>query len=182
MAAAMAQCVSCYGLTAKLHTLSLSNNYNAPFKPLSFSSSASTVGLFSRGLVSVCPVQLSPNRRSIVCEVGTKKADSAAKRARQSEKRRVYHKAKKSEVRTRMKKVLEAIEVLVKKQEVQPDEIVPVEKLIAEAYSAIDKAVKAGSLHRNTGARRKSRLARRKKAAEIHHGWYTPTSAVASTV
>lgn len=58
------------------------------------------------GLVSARPVQMSPNRRSIVCEaVTTKKADSAAKRARQAEKRRVYNKAKKSEVRTRMKKV-----------------------------------------------------------------------------
>lgn len=42
----------------------------------------------------------------VVCEaVTTKKADSAAKRARQAEKRRLYNKAHKSEVRTRMKKV-----------------------------------------------------------------------------
>lgn len=47
-----------------------------------------------------------PFRRSIVCEAApTKKADSAAKRARQAEKRRIYHKAKKSEVRTRIKTV-----------------------------------------------------------------------------
>lgn len=51
------------------------------------------------------PVQM-PFRRSIVCEAApTKKADSAAKRARQAEKRRIYHKAKKSEVRTRIKTV-----------------------------------------------------------------------------
>lgn len=61
---------------------------------------------FLLGLVSARPMQMSPSRRSIVCEaVTTKKADSAAKRARQAEKRRVYNKAKKSEVRTRMKKV-----------------------------------------------------------------------------
>lgn len=72
--------------------------------------------------------------------------------------------------------VLEALEVLVKKSDAQAEEVIPVEKLIAEAYSAIDKAVKAGTLHRNTGARRKSRLARRKKAAEIHHGWYSPAA------
>lgn len=43
----------------------------------------------------------------IVCEAApAKKADSAAKRARQSEKRRIYHKAHKSEVRTRMRKVI----------------------------------------------------------------------------
>ncbi|KAI3466092.1 hypothetical protein Pfo_022755 [Paulownia fortunei] len=183
MAGAMAHCVSCWGLPAKLKTLSLTDTASAAFKPLSFSSNTSSLNLFSRGLVSVRPpVQMSPNRRSIVCEAGTKKkADSAAKRARQAEKRRVYNKARKSEVRTRMKKVLEALEVLGKKSDAQPEEVLPVEKLIAEAYSIIDKAVKVGTLHRNTGARRKSRLARRKKAVEIHHGWYTPAPAPAPT-
>lgn len=112
----------------------------------------------------------------IVCEAApAKKADSAAKRARQSEKRRIYHKAHKSEVRTRMRKVLDSLEVLRKKTDAQAEEVITIEKLIAEAYSVIDKAVKVGTLHRNTGARRKSRLARRKKAVEIHHGWYTPS-------
>ena len=54
--------------------------------------------------------------------------------------------------------------MLKKKTDATSEEIVPVEKLIAEAYSVIDKAVRVGTLHRNTGARRKSRLARRKKA------------------
>lgn len=111
-------------------------------------------------------------RRSIVCEAAPKKPDSAAKRTRQTEKRRLYNKAKKSELKTRMKKVFEALDVLKKKTDAQPEEILAIEKLIAEAYSAIDKAVKSGSLHRNTGAHRKSRLARRKKSVEIHHGWY----------
>ncbi|KAL0301200.1 UNVERIFIED_CONTAM: 30S ribosomal protein S20, chloroplastic [Sesamum radiatum] len=125
---------------------------------------------------------MSPNRLSIVCEAGTKtKADSAAKRARQAEKRRIYNKARKSEIRTRMKKVLEALEVLGKKADAQPEEVLPIEKLIAEAYSVIDKAVKVGTLHRNTGARRKSRLARRKKAVEIYHGWYAPAAAPAES-
>lgn len=73
--------------------------------------------------------------------------------------------------------VLEALDELKKKTEAQAEEILPIEKLIAEAYSVIDKAVKVGTLHRNTGARRKSRLARRKKAVEIHHGWYVPAAA-----
>lgn len=77
-----------------------------------------------------------------------------------------------------MFQVLESLDVLQKKTGAQSEEILAVEKLIAEAYSAIDKAVKAGALHRNTGANRKSRLARRKKAVEIHHGWYTPSSSV----
>lgn len=73
--------------------------------------------------------------------------------------------------------VLEALDVLRKKTDAQAEEILPIEKLIGEAYSIIDRAVKVGTLHRNTGARRKSRLARRKKAVEIHHGWYTPVAA-----
>ncbi|KAK4342080.1 hypothetical protein RND71_037896 [Anisodus tanguticus] len=176
---------SCWTLTSKFNTLSLNRphpNANTS-KPFSFSANTS-LNLFSKGSVSTTPVGM-PLRRSIVCEAApTKKADSAAKRARQAEKRRLYNKAKKSEVKTRMKtspgrgilfvEVLEALETLKKKTDAQSEEVVSVEKLIAEAYSAIDKAVKAGSLHRNTGARRKSRLARRKKAVEIHYGWYVP--------
>ncbi|XP_055824169.1 30S ribosomal protein S20, chloroplastic [Solanum dulcamara] len=169
---------SCWSFTTKFNTLSLNGPHpNADaLRSLSFSANTS-LNLFSKGTVSLNPVQM-PFRRSIVCEAApTKKADSAAKRARQAEKRRVYHKAKKSEVKTRMKTVLEALETLKKKPDAQSEEVVSVEKLIAEAYSAIDKAVKVGTLHRNTGARRKSRLARRKKAVEIHHGWYVPAPA-----
>ncbi|EOA31492.1 hypothetical protein CARUB_v10014678mg [Capsella rubella] len=145
---------------------------------LSFSQSVSQCVAFSSGNMW----EQKPMRQLIVCEATapTKKADSAAKRARQAEKRRIYNKSKKSEARTRMKKVLEALEGLKKKADAQPDEIVSVEKLIGEAYSAIDKAVKVKALHKNTGARRKSRLARRKKAVEIHHGWYVPDAAAAS--
>ena len=50
--------------------------------------------------------QRSIHNFSIVCEsTPKKKADSAEKRTRQAEKRRVYNKARKSEVKTRMKKV-----------------------------------------------------------------------------
>lgn len=56
--------------------------------------------------MSICPVKMSPRRSMVVrAEENTKKPDSAAKRARQAEKRRLYNKGKKSEVRTRMKKV-----------------------------------------------------------------------------
>lgn len=81
-----------------------------------------------------------------------------------------------------MKKVIEALDVLQKKTEAMVEEVVPIEKLIGEAYSAIDKAVKCGTLHKNTGANRKSRLARRKKAVEIHHGWYSLPSSSQSVI
>ncbi|XP_072993092.1 small ribosomal subunit protein bS20c [Typha latifolia] len=146
------------------------------FRSLAFSSNVSLVAV-PNGLTAVARPK-SP-RRLVVCEAAPqKKADSAAKRARQAEKRRIYNKSRKSEVKTRMKKVLEALDVLRKKTDASAEEILPIEKLIGEAYSAIDKAVKVGTLHRNTGAHRKSRLARRKKAVEIHHGWYTPVATV----
>ncbi|KAB2032536.1 hypothetical protein ERO13_D05G347800v2 [Gossypium hirsutum] len=184
MATALNCCLSssCFSLQSKLNSLSLKTNINSSssyaFKTLSFSSNLSH-NLFSKGNLSFSTVTPKPIHRSfVVCEAAPKKkADSAAKRARQAEKRRVYHKAKKSEVKTRMRKVLEALDVLRKKPDAAAEEIFPIEKLIAEAYSVIDKAVKVGSLHRNTGARRKSRLARRKKAIEIHHGWYAPAPA-----
>ncbi|KAM0946058.1 putative ribosomal protein S20 [Dioscorea sansibarensis] len=151
-----------------------------PFKSLlAFSSSISPIS-FPRGTGLMERMKergRNPVRKLVVCEVAPKKkADSAMKRARQAEKRRIYNKAKKSEVRTRMRKVFEELDALRKKSDAQSEEILPVEELIADAYSAIDKAVKAGSLHRNTGAHRKSRLARRKKDVLIHHGWYTPVA------
>nr|ACU20521.1 unknown [Glycine max] len=154
-------------LTSSSSSLSISNSAS-----LSFSRNLSHP-LFSQG--NCLSLSTAQRRASVVCEAAPKKVDSAVKRARQAEKRRVYNKARKSEIKTRTKKVLEALEVLKKKQDAQAEEILSIEKLIGEAYSIIDKAVRVGTLHRNTGANRKSRLARRKKAVEIHHGWYTPT-------
>lgn len=62
---------------------------------------------FVLGSLSFSTITQKPTRHFVVCEAApTKNADSAAKRARQAEKRRLYHKAKKSEVKTRMKKVI----------------------------------------------------------------------------
>ncbi|KAI5605412.1 hypothetical protein BDE02_01G349700 [Populus trichocarpa] len=172
----------CLGLPPKLKNLSLNSTTcsTSTFSSLSFSSSLSH-SIFNKGCLSLRTTQRSIHNFSIVCEsTPKKKADSAEKRTRQAEKRRVYNKARKSEVKTRMKKVLEALDDLKKKPEAQFEEVLPIEKLIAEAYSVIDKAIKVGTLHRNTGARRKSRLARRKKAVEIHHGWYSPAPAAAT--
>ncbi|KAK7317717.1 hypothetical protein RJT34_02173 [Clitoria ternatea] len=159
-------------LPSKFKNLSLSSSSSiSNSASLSFSTNLS-LSPFSQGNLSLSTVQ---KRSFVVCEAAPKKkVDSAIKRARQAEKRRVYNKARKSEIKTRTKKVLEALEVLKKKPDAVAEEIFPIEKMIAEAYSVIDKAVKVGTLHRNTGANRKSRLARRKKAVEIHHGWYTP--------
>ncbi|XP_020238035.1 30S ribosomal protein S20, chloroplastic [Cajanus cajan] len=179
----MAASVSCSWLTLPSQMRNLSLTSSSSSSP-SISNSASlsfsrnlSLPLFSQGnCLSLSAVQ---RRASVVCEAAPKKkVDSAVKRARQAEKRRVYNKARKSEIKTRTKKVLEALEVLKKKTDAQAEEILPIEKLIGEAYSVIDKAVRVGTLHRNTGANRKARLARRKKAVEIHHGWYSPVPEV----
>ncbi|XP_010675477.2 30S ribosomal protein S20, chloroplastic [Beta vulgaris subsp. vulgaris] len=181
MAAISMACVSsqCLSLSSKLQNLTLSSPStqlpNSALKPLSFSANFSQ-SVLSQGCSSFSTFQ----RRtfSVVCEAAPQKtADSAAKRARQAETRRLRNKARKSEVKTRMRKVFEALDVLKKKTGPAPEELVPIDNLLAEAYSAIDKAVVKGSLHRNTAARRKSRLARNKKVVEIHHGWYTPVPA-----
>lgn len=76
---------------------------------------------------------------------------SQIKRNRQNEKRRVANKAVRSEVRTREKAVLEAAESGADN----------VEELVRSAQQRIDQAANKGVVHKNTAARRKSRLAKR---------------------
>lgn len=60
---------------------------------------------------------------------------------------------------------------------VESEEVLkPVEKLISEAYSEMDKAVVKGVLHKNTAANRKSRIAVAKRKLMISSGLYTPSS------
>ncbi|XP_028793384.1 30S ribosomal protein S20, chloroplastic-like [Neltuma alba] len=99
--------VSCSWLTlpSKMRTLSLTSTSSpANSASLSFSRSLS-YNVFSEGCLSLSTLQSRSIRHSVVCDAAPKrKADSAAKRARQAEKRRVYNKARKSEIKTRMKK------------------------------------------------------------------------------
>lgn len=76
-----------------------------------------------------------------------------------------------------MKKVFVALDGLKKKGQATSEDIAPVESLIAEAFSIIDKAVKVGTIHRNKGGHQKSRLSRAKKALEIQLGLYSPVAA-----
>jgi small subunit ribosomal protein S20 len=78
-----------------------------------------------------------------------KKSLSALKRARQEKKRRAFNRAYKSRVKTASKKV---IEVSTKEEALQA---------LREAFSIIDKSVKKGVLHPNTGARRKKLLSKK---------------------
>jgi small subunit ribosomal protein S20 len=72
--------------------------------------------------------------------------------------------------------VLVALDGLKKKTDLSEDDIKPIETLISEAFSTIDKAVKVGTLHANKGGHQKSRLSRAKRTLLIQHGLYTPSA------
>ncbi|CAI5466913.1 unnamed protein product [Closterium sp. Yama58-4] len=108
-----------------------------------------------------------------------KKVDSAVKRAKQAEARRVYNKSRKTEMSTRMKKAFLALEELRKSASPSEEQLLAAEKLISEAFSIIDRSVKVNAIHENKGARRKARLSRAKRATLVSLGWYTPEPAAA---
>ena len=70
--------------------------------------------------------------------------------------------------------VFVALDGLKKKPDVSDEDIKPIESLIAEAFSIIDKAVKVGTLHANKGGHQKSRLSRAKRTLLIQRGMYSP--------
>ncbi|KAM3093462.1 30S ribosomal protein S20 [Phormidesmis sp. 146-35] len=83
---------------------------------------------------------------------------SAQKRVKIAERNRLRNKAYKSAVRTLMKKFLTAVDTHAAQP--TPETEKEVQSAMSSAYSKIDKAVKRGVLHANTGARRKARLAK----------------------
>jgi small subunit ribosomal protein S20 len=82
--------------------------------------------------------------------------NSAAKRLRQSVKKRLHNRIAKKIVKTSSRKALELAAA---------KEFETAETQLRTAMAKIDKASAHGVLHRNTAARRKSRLAREYKAA-----------------
>lgn len=82
----------------------------------------------------------------------------AIKRLRTNTEKHLRNKSTKSAIKTIAAKV-----VTVAKEQKNED----VKKLLAEAYSQIDKAVKYGVLHKKTAARKKSRISSAIKKAAI---------------
>ena len=75
---------------------------------------------------------------------------SAAKRARQNQKRSAVNVRKISTIRTLEKKLRRAITEKAKEKALN---------LLGELTSKVDRAVKAGVIHKNNASRKKSRLA-----------------------
>ncbi len=82
---------------------------------------------------------------------------SSQKFHRQSEKRRLANKARKSSIRTFTKKAVSAAET---------GDAEGAAKFQKVSQSMIDKFAKTSGMHKNTAARRKSRLAKRIKALQ----------------
>jgi small subunit ribosomal protein S20 len=82
---------------------------------------------------------------------------SAKKRILTAERNRLQNKAYKSAIKTFSKRFQAAVENY--KTDPSPEQLEIVHQEIAASYSKIDKAVKKGVFHRNTGARKKAGLA-----------------------
>lgn len=88
---------------------------------------------------------------------------SAEKRVQIAERNRLRNKTYSSAVKTLIKKYFTAVDEYAKNP--SDDSLKLAQAAMSEATSKIDKAVKRGVLHRNNGARKKSRLARALKKA-----------------
>lgn len=82
---------------------------------------------------------------------------SAAKRLRQSQERRLRNRAVKQELRTRCRKVDEALKA---------GDVAAAGEALKAAGKRLDQAAAKRVIHRNAAARTKSRLAARVKAAK----------------
>ncbi|MEO0490258.1 MAG: 30S ribosomal protein S20 [Cyanobacteria bacterium P01_A01_bin.123] len=83
---------------------------------------------------------------------------SAIKRVQVAERNRLRNKSYKSAVKTLTKRYFEAVDAHAVTPSVETEQAA--QARLSAAYSKIDKAIKAGALHPNAGARRKARLAR----------------------
>jgi small subunit ribosomal protein S20 len=80
---------------------------------------------------------------------------SAIRQERRSIRRNAVNRKNKSTLRTQVKKLREAV---------QQNDRETAQKLLPETFSLIDRSVKKGTIHRNKGARYKSRLSRQLEA------------------
>ncbi len=81
---------------------------------------------------------------------------SAKKRIRQNERRRLINRARKSVVKTKTRKFLDLL---------HDGDLPAAQAAFTGVQKELDQVAAKGTLHRNTVARRKSRLARRLNAA-----------------
>ncbi len=81
---------------------------------------------------------------------------SAKKRNKQNERNRIRNRARKSVIKTETRKLLDAI---------HEGDVDAAQSAFVKVTKKIDQVAAHGTLHKNTAARKKSRLARRLNAA-----------------
>ncbi len=81
---------------------------------------------------------------------------SAKKRIKQNERNRIRNRARKAVIKTDTRKLLEAM---------HDGDLQLAQDLFTKVTKELDQTAAKGTLHRNTAARRKSRLAKRLNAA-----------------
>jgi small subunit ribosomal protein S20 len=103
-------------------------------------------------------------------------AQNALKRQRLTERKTVYNKHYKELVKSSSRAVLKGYNVMLEDVSTVSTEadLKPVDEKLSTAFSNIDKAVKRGILHTNTGARRKAKLTRVRKLLLAEAGIYKP--------
>lgn len=88
---------------------------------------------------------------------------SAQKRILITERNRLQNRFYKSSVRTFTKQFLNALETYKSSQ--SPEDKLKAQKLLGSVYSLLDKGTKRNVFHKNTAARKKSKLSSYLKAA-----------------
>jgi small subunit ribosomal protein S20 len=86
---------------------------------------------------------------------------SAAKRVKQNERNRDRNRARKGELKTETRRLLDAI---------HDGKVDQAKTMLTKISKKLDQIAAKGTLHRNTAARRKSRLAKRVNAAAAAKG------------
>merc|ERR1719473_454058 len=120
------------------------------------------------------PLELSKKNFYFYAETRPNKRLSVKRRIRLAEKRRLINRSRKSIVATFMKKAYNALHHCSSLDSLDTVEISTLEQALSASYSKIDKAVSKGVMHRNTGNRRKSKIAKSKKKLMIQSGLYQP--------
>lgn len=113
-------------------------------------------------------------RAAVVCG-----AQNSDRRQRVEERNTAYNKHYKDLIKSSSRAVLkEYTSFMPRASEVQAEaELQSADQLMHKAFSNIDKAVIKGVMHRNTGARRKSKISRARQRVLIASGLYTPAPA-----
>ena len=92
---------------------------------------------------------------------------SVLKRIRTAEREQAYNKSVKTFSRTRVKKLMELVEAA---EGAEAVDVAPIDAALSEAYAALDRAWSKGSMHKNTVARKKSRINSAVKKLKVSKG------------